>query len=161
VATQPSDRRPSGSSIAGGGRSAFCAPSVSLRVMLTGPLGQGAFRLDSRLGLCRYTTMIGEHEPRLSLQTLEVLQAFLEQPKDQLSGADIRVMTGLASGTLYPILARLEESAWLQSEWENLDPSDAGRPRRRYYRITALGARRAGEAFRRIQFGRVRPAWAQ
>jgi DNA-binding PadR family transcriptional regulator len=104
--------------------------------------------------------MTDEREPRLSFQTLQVLQVFLERPEHKLAGADIRVITRLASGTLYPILARLEEAGWLDSEWENADASNAGRPRRRYYRITALGARRAGEAFERMQVRRQGLAWA-
>ena len=101
-----------------------------------------------------------ERAPRLSFQTLQVLQAFLEQPRRELAGADIRALTRLASGTLYPILARLEEAGWLESEWEKLEPSNAGRPRRRYYRITALGARRASEAFAQIEVRREGVAWA-
>jgi len=49
--------------------------------------------------------------------------------------------TGLSSGTLYPILMRLDEAGWLESRWEKVDPARVGRPRRRLYRITALGRR--------------------
>ena len=62
----------------------------------------------------------------------------------------------LASGTLYPILLRLESAGWLASRWESVDPSEAGRPRRRLYRITPGGLRRASEAF--ATFGRGVPA---
>jgi len=39
---------------------------------------------------------------RMSLQTLKVLEAFLENPTDELSGSDVQKRSSLASGTLYP-----------------------------------------------------------
>jgi DNA-binding PadR family transcriptional regulator len=46
----------------------------------------------------------------------------------------------LASGTLYPMLARLQEQGLVTSEWERA-PAVAGRPPRKYYRLTGEGAR--------------------
>jgi len=80
-------------------------------------------------------------EPRLSTQTLKVLGALTSRPGDDLSGAEIAKRTKLASGTLYPILFRLEEAGWLSSRWEVEDPAALGRPRRRFYRITAEGVK--------------------
>ncbi|WP_329353662.1 PadR family transcriptional regulator [Streptomyces sp. NBC_01261] len=49
-------------------------------------------------------------------------------------------VTGLASGTLYPILARLEKAGWVQRHWEDDVTCEAeGRPRRRYYHLTPDG----------------------
>lgn len=92
-------------------------------------------------------------DPRMSLQTLRVLEAFLEAPGEQLAGADVQRRTGLASGTLYPILLRLEGAGWFASRWEKIDPVAAGRPRRRLYRITATGVARASAVF--ASFGKV------
>jgi len=92
----------------------------------------------------------------MSLQTLKVLEAFLENPTEQLSGADVQKRSGLASGTLYPILLRLESAGWFTSRWESVDPSVAGRPRRRLYRLTASGLSRASQVF--ASFGRGVPA---
>ncbi len=86
-------------------------------------------------------------EVRMSLQTLKVLEAFLENPPDELSGADVMQRCRLASGTLYPILLRLESAGWFVSRWEAVDPSSVGRPRRRLYRLTPTGLRRASEVF--------------
>jgi len=88
----------------------------------------------------------------MSLQTLRVLDAFLENPTDELAGADVQKRSGLASGTLYPILLRLESAGWFNSRWETIDHSIAGRPRRRLYRLTANGLSRASEVF--ASFGR-------
>jgi PadR family transcriptional regulator PadR len=57
---------------------------------------------------------------RMSLQTLRVLEVFLESPTDQLSGGEVHQRCGIASGTLYPILLRLESAGWFVSQWEPL-----------------------------------------
>jgi DNA-binding PadR family transcriptional regulator len=80
-------------------------------------------------------------------------------PAYGLSGAEIARTTGLASGTLYPILFRLEKSAWLQSEWEDINPSEAKRPRRRLYRVTALGEAETRAAFRELMPDLREPLW--
>ena len=99
-----------------------------------------------------------DREVRISLQSLRVLEAFLADPAEQLSGADVHKRSGLASGTLYPILLRLESAGWLLSRWEAIDPVSAGRPRRRLYRLTPTGLARAGEVFASFSFGRGVPA---
>jgi len=88
-----------------------------------------------------------ERDVRLSFQTLKVLEAFLDDPTGEIAGADVQKRGHLSSGTLYPILLRLESAGWLLSRWEKIDPSAAGRPRRRLYRLTPSGLRRASEAF--------------
>jgi PadR family transcriptional regulator, regulatory protein PadR len=88
----------------------------------------------------------------MSLQTLKVLEAFLDEPTDELSGADVLKRSGIASGTLYPILLRLEAAGWFVSRWEAVDPASVGRPRRRLYRLTPTGLARASEVF--ASFGR-------
>ena len=45
--------------------------------------------------------------------------------------------SGLASGTLYPILARLADRGWLDKTWETGDDADG--PPRRIYTLTSLG----------------------
>jgi PadR family transcriptional regulator, regulatory protein PadR len=97
-----------------------------------------------------------DRDVRMSLQTLRVLEAFLENPTDELAGADVQKRSGLASGTLYPILLRLESAGWFISRWEDIDPASAGRPRRRLYHLTQSGLARASEVF--ASFGRGVPA---
>lgn len=87
---------------------------------------------------------------RLTPQVRQVLTTLIDNPLRQMSGSDIARETGLASGSLYPILFRLENTGWLTSEWEAEEPAALGRPRRRFYRITAQGvrsARRIAEQF--------------
>jgi PadR family transcriptional regulator PadR len=76
-----------------------------------------------------------------------VLAVFLEDPADERYGLEITRATGLKSGTLYPVLARLEEAGWLRSGWEDIDEREEGRRRRRYYEMTPLGQRHAASAF--------------
>lgn len=78
----------------------------------------------------------------MSPQTLRVLEAF-DHPAEQLAGAEVQKRTGLGSGTVYPILLRLERAGCLVSRWELLQPALAARPRRRLYRLTLAGFSRA------------------
>jgi PadR family transcriptional regulator, regulatory protein PadR len=86
-----------------------------------------------------------DKQPRLSSQTLKVLGALMSCPSAELSGAEIGKRAKLPSGTLYPILFRLEAAGWLQSKWEAEDPAVLGRPRRRFYRITGQGMKKVQE----------------
>lgn len=62
-------------------------------------------------------------------------------------GFDVIDVTGLPSGTVYPALSRLERDGYLKSQWEDAAAAFAdGRPARRYYRVTAPGARALAEA---------------
>lgn len=76
----------------------------------------------------------------------KVLHAFLDDPTAQRYGFELMEMTGLASGSLYPVLARLETAKWVLSEKEAIDPAEKGRPARRYYRITAEGVHHGADA---------------
>jgi DNA-binding PadR family transcriptional regulator len=79
---------------------------------------------------------------RMSAQTLQVLDAFLQNPTGWKYGYDISRNTGLKSGTLYPILIRLAERKLLETGWETVE---AGRPPRHLYRLTPDGLRFARE----------------
>lgn len=94
-------------------------------------------------------------EPRLTLSSMKVLELFSRRYPEQLSGAEVRKSTGLATGTLYPILLRFEDCGWLTSKWESVDPSELGRPRRRYYRLTGAGQRAASGVSDLFKQGRL------
>jgi DNA-binding PadR family transcriptional regulator len=89
-------------------------------------------------------------QPRLSDQTIRVLSALMVCPTDELSGADIAKRAKLASGTLYPMLQRLEEVGWLSSRWEAGDPKVLGRPRRRFYKLTGEGVKNIQQIVRTL-----------
>jgi PadR family transcriptional regulator PadR len=96
---------------------------------------------------------------RLSQQSLKVLRFLMETPREGRSGAEMSKATKVGSGTLYPMLARLEAAGWLTSEWELIDPSEAGRPRRRFYKLTAVGQNHARVALVDLQFTIGELAW--
>lgn len=77
--------------------------------------------------------------PRITTSVLRVVSAMLADPAAERYGLDLMADTGLASGTLYPILVRLERAGWVESRWEDIDPVAEGRPSRRYYRLTPDG----------------------
>lgn len=67
-------------------------------------------------------------------------------------GFDIMDATGLPSGTVYPILRRLESSGWLHSSWEDAARAHGEqRPARRYYQLTRAGSAAQTEAVRRFR----------
>ena len=61
----------------------------------------------------------------------------LEGGNTWLHGYDIIRQTGVRSGTLYPMLIRLEERGFLEATW--LEPAEPGRPARHAYRLTQAG----------------------
>ncbi len=86
---------------------------------------------------------------RMTIPTQLVLGALLEDPTQEAYGYEIGAAAGLASGTVHPILARLEGAGWLTSRWEDVDPTESGRPARRYYQFTSDGAQEAAAALRK------------
>lgn len=55
-------------------------------------------------------------------------------------GFSVMEVTGLASGTVYPAVRRLEKAQLVRSQWENQEIADAEqRPPRKYYVITPEG----------------------
>lgn len=81
---------------------------------------------------------------RLSYVALFVLQALA---RGHEFGFDIMEATNLPSGTIYPALRRLEAAGFVHSDWEDAERAQkAGRPRRRYYRLTRQGRDELGEA---------------
>jgi DNA-binding PadR family transcriptional regulator len=93
----------------------------------------------------------------MTIPTQLVLRVLLAEPGRELYGAEIGAAAGLPSGTVHPMLARLEGVGWVSSRWEDVDPSDAGRPARRYYQLTASGADQARAALARA--GADRRTW--
>ena len=66
-------------------------------------------------------------------------------------GFEIMDTTGLASGTVYPILRRLEDAGLLSARWERTaDAHDEQRPPRRYYQITGAGRQTVRDAMARF-----------
>ena len=87
--------------------------------------------------------MLENDAPRLSYQGLLVLSTFIQMPRKELCGADLIKLTGLSSGTLYPLLLRFEKHRILESYWEDSLPEKVGRPRRRLYKLTTSGSQTA------------------
>src|ERR1700733_12037332 len=81
--------------------------------------------------------------PKMTITVQLVLRAMLAEPTQEMYGLQICHAAGLPSGTIHPILARLEGCGWLESRWEDAVPQEEGRPRRRYYQLTTDGAEHA------------------
>lgn len=80
--------------------------------------------------------------------TLAVLRAVAEGTR---YGFDVIDRTGLPSGTVYPALASLEKRSLVTSTWEDEEVARAeGRPRRRYYAVTASGREALAQGLARL-----------
>ena len=90
--------------------------------------------------------------PRLSRETLRLLERFLERPTDWRYGYELSRETGLKSGTLYPILMRLEKHELLEARWVS---TEDGVPPRHTYRLTPNGLE-----FARAKLPEPRPGWS-
>ncbi len=85
---------------------------------------------------------------RFSPATALVLQALLD---GRHHGFDIMDATGLPSGTVYPILRRLDAEGLVRSKWEKDGVArKEQRPPRRYYELTPGGARTGREHVARL-----------
>jgi DNA-binding PadR family transcriptional regulator len=81
-----------------------------------------------------------------SHQTLAILAALVDSREGWLYGLELAERTGLKSGSLYPILIRLDERGLVESRW--IEPSVEGRPPRHAYRILPAGRQMLAEAAR-------------
>ena len=82
---------------------------------------------------------------RLTKPTLAVLAALMDAgPEDRVWGFRLCEEADLGSGTVYPLLERLERGGLVRSFWEDPQPPD--RPRRRYYELTGAGRQEVAAA---------------
>jgi PadR family transcriptional regulator PadR len=99
---------------------------------------------------------------KVTVPMLRVLDLLLSEPKrNDWFALQICRSTRLGSGTVVQILFRLERWGWLESRWEDLSHARSdGRPRRKFYRLTGTGARKAVELMRGTfpSLLRLRPA---
>jgi DNA-binding PadR family transcriptional regulator len=80
----------------------------------------------------------------MTYQTALVLEALAA---GRHHGFDIMDATDLPSGTVYPILRRLNEDGLVRSRWErDAVARKEQRPARRYYELTTAGGARLAEA---------------
>lgn len=92
-----------------------------------------------------------------------MLQALAADPAGWRYGYDLGLETGLAAGSLYPILMRLGDRGQLEARWE--PSSQPSRPARHLYRLTAAGlalaaAAAAAAPVRAVPGARLRPQLA-
>lgn len=81
--------------------------------------------------------------------TVAVLRALAE---GATYGFDVMDATGLPSGTVYPILSRIESKGLVETRWEApKEHRRAGRPARKYYRLTVEGREALTSALERFR----------
>lgn len=77
----------------------------------------------------------------LSPHARMVLAVLLDARGGWSHGYELARLADVKSGTLYPLLIRLEAQGYLEAEWQQ--PSEGGRPPRHAYRLTASGVQLA------------------
>ncbi|MFI9772924.1 PadR family transcriptional regulator [Streptomyces sp. NPDC052415] len=88
---------------------------------------------------------------------VRIIQAYLgSDPSQPMYATELMETARVGSGSLYPALARMEAKGWIVEEREDINPSEAGRPARRYFRMTGNGAREAHAALVKLSDS-VRP----
>lgn len=93
----------------------------------------------------------------LSKHARALLGALMDAGGRWSHGYELASLTGIQSGTLYPLLIRLEAQGYLEAEWQQ--PAAGGRPPRHAYRLTAAGQKLAcGEA---IAGADSAPGWSR
>lgn len=88
---------------------------------------------------------------RMTGPTIAVLAILLETGR-QASGSEIGRASNLMSGTLYPVLHRLEQAGWIEGADEDVDPHVVGRPRKRFYSLRQEARRAAMQATAKIGY---------
>ena len=84
----------------------------------------------------------------LGITSLKILGAIRD---GTAYGLDIVTRTGLPSGTVYPTLGRLKRRVLVRAHWEDQRVAEReGRPRRRYYELTADGEAALAEGVARM-----------
>jgi DNA-binding PadR family transcriptional regulator len=83
--------------------------------------------------------------PPLTRTTVDVLTLLLDawEHKADLDGWQLMKTLRRSGPAIYRVLDRLESAGWITGEWERIDPAKAKRPRRRFYRLTGVGADKA------------------
>jgi DNA-binding PadR family transcriptional regulator len=96
------------------------------------------------------------------MQTKLILQTLLDAPENEVYGLEVVRASGVGTGTCYAVLRRLEDEGFVDGRWEHLDPAEAGRPPRRYYRLNGEGRRVAllSTTSDRVALRLLAPGWA-
>lgn len=99
-----------------------------------------------------------ESLPRVTPATVDVLRLLVEAER-AVWGLQIVKSTGRPSGSVYPILDRLEQLGWVGSNWE--DDSTRQGPRRRYYQLEDDAREFAAQAIAAFERKQMKATGAQ
>jgi PadR family transcriptional regulator, regulatory protein PadR len=99
----------------------------------------------------------------LTHRALKLLALMLDNIRREYAGIELMELTGIPSGNLYPLLIKLQQAGILESRWEDVDPKEAGRNRRRYYRLSTHGVEVAQNVLRELAVkpAALAPGWAR
>ena len=79
--------------------------------------------------------------PRATRNVLQVYAAMLANAQGKNYALELSKQAKVNIGTIYALMARLENTGMVTSQVEEISPALAGRPPRRYYTLTGEGQR--------------------
>jgi PadR family transcriptional regulator, regulatory protein PadR len=82
-------------------------------------------------------------ETKLTLLELRFLSVFVNRTNQKFSASEIAKILGISYGSSIPLLMRFEKMGWLEVEWEDIDPKEVGRPKRKFYTLSDIGMTKA------------------
>ena len=85
----------------------------------------------------------GMEEVKITRNVLRLLSVMVNNHEHDFYGLELAEMLKMSYGSLLPVLTRLEKAEWLETDWENIDPTKVGRPQRKYYRLSESGLPKA------------------
>lgn len=88
---------------------------------------------------------------KVTRNALQVLIVMVRNPEKQQYALELSRDAEVSVGSIYAVLARLEQQRLVDSKTEDIDPAAEGRPARRYYKLTAEGLTFAREELRKAQ----------
>jgi PadR family transcriptional regulator, regulatory protein PadR len=74
---------------------------------------------------------------------LKFLSIFVNNTHKKFTASDLAEMLNISYGSVIPLLMRFEKADWLEVEWEDIDPKEAGRPKRKFYGLSTMGSTKA------------------
>lgn len=88
---------------------------------------------------------------RVTRNILQLFAIMLRDPTGQHYALELSREARVNVGSIYAILARLEQNGIVTAKFEDIDPVEVGRPPRRYYSFTAEGRRFAQSEISTLQ----------
>lgn len=87
---------------------------------------------------------------KITNRIIKIAIAILAAPQEKHYGYTLGNQLNFSTGAIYPLLSEMMKQGWLQSEWEDPEDVNNGRPVRKYYTLTEKGRKELVEVIRNL-----------